>query len=108
MQSSHPMFVLGQVARCIWRDGDIPQATLALMFMRPLSSLEAVMAAPEAKTADQCELIRLLNMLRFDPPVGPASLWHQSTFWIGWHEYATSKPEVREVPRTLLPLRSAA
>jgi hypothetical protein len=66
------------------------------------------MAAPEAKTSDQGELIRLLKMLRCNPPAGPASLCHQGTFWIGWHEYDTRQPEAREAPRTLLPLRSAA
>ena len=87
MQNPHPMFVLGQMARCIWRDGGIPQATLTLMHTRPLASLQVVMSTPEAKGSDQSELIRLLKTLQRNPPKGPAGPGQQTKFWLGWYEY---------------------
>ncbi|MEG9883839.1 MAG: hypothetical protein V6Z86_04310 [Hyphomicrobiales bacterium] len=82
------MYTIGQIARAIWPEGDIPSRYLQAMLTRPAYGLPWVLESYPARRADQDELGVLmaeLNPEDIDDPPDGVPLEAQRPFWRGYY-----------------------
>lgn len=81
------MYTLGQLARAIYPQGDIPPAMLDTLLARPASGLAMLIKRP--RKTDDDEISRLINTLPagLSDPAGGVRIEDQGPFWTGWYHY---------------------
>lgn len=92
MSIDKTMYTLGQIARAIHPDGDIPAGTLDTLLSRPATGLALLLKSAHAKRVEPDDLARLINLVPagLSDPIGGVKIESQGPFWTGWYRYATA------------------
>lgn len=77
------MYTLGQLARAVHPNGDIPAATLDQLLVYPIRGIALLTKRPNSSA----DVARIINKLPADMPAGPIKIEHQGPFWFGWYHY---------------------
>ncbi|MEG9884161.1 MAG: hypothetical protein V6Z86_06010 [Hyphomicrobiales bacterium] len=84
------IYILGQIARVIWPEGNIPSHYLKTMLARPTYGLALALRSYPASQADQDEIGTLMDRLEVedvdDRPAGVSSR-DQMPFWRGYYRH---------------------
>ncbi|MCT8281731.1 helix-turn-helix domain-containing protein [Xanthomonas translucens] len=89
------MYTLGQIARAVYPQGDIPNAILDTLLTRPAAGLgmlaDAAPAHAMRRTPDKHgDYDKLVGSLPADLTNGPIPVTNQGPFWTGWYHYMTA------------------
>lgn len=84
------MYTLGQIARAVWPDGNIPQATLDTLLTMPATGLALTIRSAKKTNAEHID--DLVDKLPADlaDPKGGVKTEDQGPFWIGYYHYLSA------------------
>lgn len=84
------MYTLGQLARCVWRNGDVPANILSYLLAYPTKGIGMAHSTKEWCRADQNEIVRLISKLPDEMDErNPVPETKRGSFWMGFYHYAT-------------------
>jgi len=84
------MYTLGQLARCVWQDGEVPPNILSYMLAYPTKGIGMASQAKEWRKADQGEIARLMGKFPAEwDESNPVPEGVRGSFWTGFYHYAT-------------------
>jgi hypothetical protein len=94
---SATMYTLGQLARAIYPDGDIPPKLLDTLLAKPATGFALLVKQRRRSHAD--EIARLTNALPADlvDPPGGTPIEDQGAFWTGWYHYMAALDRSRHL-----------
>lgn len=83
------MYALGQLARSVWQDGEIPPNILSNLLAYPVRGIGMASQTKEWRKADQVETSRLIDKLSAEMgDQGPVPEGTRGSFWTGFYHYA--------------------
>ena len=84
------MYTLGQMARCVWQDGEVPPNILSHLLTYPTRGIGMAHNTSEWRKADQDEIARLMAKLPAEmDESNPVPEGKRGSFWMGFYHYAT-------------------
>lgn len=84
------MYALGQLARSVWQDGEIPPNILSNLLAYPVRGIGMASQTKEWRKADQVETARLIDKLSAEMgDQGPVPEGTRGAFWMGFYHYGT-------------------
>jgi hypothetical protein len=85
-------YSLGQLSRCIYPDGDVPDAILDVILSQPASGLRLLMRTQQAKAAPREEIERLMDKIPRDlaDPEEDVKTEDTMPYWLGYYHYAAT------------------
>ncbi|WLQ15435.1 hypothetical protein O5O45_05815 [Hahella aquimaris] len=98
MNDSNPMYLLGQLARAVFPDGDIPDTILTPLLTRPATGLALLAQSHAEKSANQDEINAIIKRLSPDlkSPNVSIKTEEQSPFWRGFYYYSDALIDTRK------------
>lgn len=83
------MYALGQLARSVWQDGEVPPNILSYMLSYPTKGIGMAHNTNEWRNADQDEIARIMAKLPAEMgDQGPVPEGTRGSFWTGFYHYA--------------------
>lgn len=84
------MYTLGQMARCVWQDGEVPPNILSHLLTYPTRGIGMAHNTSEWRKADQDEIARLMGKFPAEwDESNPVPEGVRGSFWTGFYHYAT-------------------
>lgn len=83
------MYALGQLARCVWQDGEVPPNVLSYLLAYPTKGIGMASQTKEWRNADQDEVARLMGKFSAEwDESNPVPEGTRGSFWVGFYHYA--------------------
>lgn len=83
------MYTLGQLARSVWQDGEVPANILSQLLAYPTKGIGMASQTKEWRSADQDEITRLMGKFSAEwDESNPVPEGTRGSFWIGFYHYA--------------------